>query len=122
MRQEIRQFDLLRFVPFEMRENDLQAALKELDLAAHQEEIAGLETTELRVGRVPQAGVDDARAVAQIHLNVKIAVAIGPQLLIRNQVDFCQYFPVREVLHETPAHSSSILLDRQRVAGTVQTP
>ena len=69
------------------------SALEELHLALDEQEVAGVERAEERLAGVPQAGADAAGAVAQFELEVQVAVAVGPQLLVRDQVDLLECSP-----------------------------
>src|SRR5262249_30879593 len=85
-------------------EDDLQGALEELDLALDVDEIAHLEGAEQVLGRVPQPGIDDARAVSQVRLQVQVAVAVGPELLVGDQEHFLDGVPVGQLLDVAPRH------------------
>ena len=45
-----------------------------------------------------------AGAVAQFELEVEVAVAVGPQLLVDDQKHLLDGVAVRHLLHETPRH------------------
>ena len=89
----------------EAGEEDLQRALEELDLALDAEEVALLEGAELVLGGVPQAGADGAGAVAQLELQEEVALAIGAELLVGDQVDFVESFAVGEELDTAARHA-----------------
>src|SRR5262249_53546347 len=78
VRQEVGQLDGRRFDLVEAGEYDLQRALEKLHFAAGPDEVPDVERAENRLAGIPQAGVDGAGAVAQIDLNIEIAVAVGP--------------------------------------------
>ena len=84
--QEIFRLDPTRIEHVEMGENDLERSLEDLGLAAHAQEIAGLERPRQLFGGVPEPGADAACLVAQLELEVKIALAVGSKLLVGNQV------------------------------------
>src|SRR5262249_9477376 len=90
-----------------MAEDELERALEELHLALNEQEVAGLEGAELLVAGVPQAGVDGAGAVAQVGLDVQVAVAVGPQLLLNDEVDFLDGVAVGKLLDKA-AHESVV--------------
>ena len=51
-------------------------------------------------------GVDAAGAVAKFQLQEQVAVAIGLQLLVGDEIDFLEVFAIVESFHETPAHAN----------------
>ena len=65
-----------------------------------------LEGAEQALGGVPQTGVDGAGAVAQLELQIEIAVAVGPQLLVADQVDLVDGLAVAEFFEEAPLGGS----------------
>jgi hypothetical protein len=102
-RQEIAQVDLLGRLAFELRENHLERALEKLHLALDAKEISLLEPAELVLGGIPHAGADGPRAVAQLYLQIQVAILVGAKLLVRNQVHFVEGFAVYQKLHAAPA-------------------
>src|SRR5262249_48719967 len=74
VRQEVSQLDRLRIDAVQVAEDDLQGPLEELDLAADLQEIAFFEGAEEVFARVPQPAADGPGAVAQLHLDVEVAV------------------------------------------------
>ncbi len=106
VRQEVGQFDARGVDAVELAEDELQRPLEELHLAPDEEEVAGLEGAELLVAGVPQAGVDGAGAVAEVGLDVQVAVAVGPQLLVDDEVDLLDGVAVGQLLDETAGHAS----------------
>src|SRR5437879_2088084 len=93
-----------------MAEDQLQRPLKELDLTLHQEKLADIEGAKLLIARVPQPAVDSAAPVTEIDLDVQVAVAIGPQLLVHHEVDFLDGIAIRQLLDESPGHTMSLTL------------
>ena len=75
-----------------MAEDDLQGALEELDLALDLQEIAFLEGAEQLLAGVPQAGADGAGAIAQLDLEIEVAVAVGPELFVADEKDLVELF------------------------------
>ena len=86
------------------REDDLQRSLVELNLALDVQQIALLEGPELVFRGVPQTGTDGPGAVAQLQLQEKNSIAIGPELFVADQESLLEVFAVRQLLHETPRH------------------
>src|SRR5262245_5081640 len=72
MGQEVGQLDPARVVFVQRVGNELKGALEELNLSLHLQEVTGLEGAEDRLARVPHAGVDRARAVAEVELDVEV--------------------------------------------------
>ena len=66
------------------------------------QQIAFLEGAELVLRGVPQAGADGPGAVAQLQLQEKNRVAVGPELLIADEESLLEVFAVGQLLHETP--------------------
>ena len=60
LRQEILGLDLVAGHPLDVREDDLQGPLEDLDLPLHVEEIARLERPGQPLARVPEPGADGA--------------------------------------------------------------
>ena len=54
---------------------------------------------------VPETGADAAGPVAQFELEEQVAVAIGSQLLVGDEIDFFQVFAIIQLIHKTPAHT-----------------
>ena len=77
-----------------MRAGDqLHVALEELRGAVDLHEVAILERAVVVLAGVPHPGVDRPAAVGQIDLQVEVAVAIRPQLLLGGEKDLAR--PVR---------------------------
>ncbi len=93
---------------FEAGEDDLQRALVKLHLPLDAKEIAVLERAELRLRGVPHAPADGAGAIAQLHLQVKHAIAVGPQLLVADEKYVVERIAVGEVLHGAAGHGASL--------------
>ena len=87
-----------------MAKDHLQGALKELHLALGEQEIADIEAAKQVLARVPQAARDRATAVAQLDLQIGIAVAIRPKLLIDDEIHFVDRLAIGKLLDETPCH------------------
>jgi hypothetical protein len=104
VRQEVGQVDLLGFHPLQVGQDHLQGALEELHLALDEQEVADVERAEQVLAGVPQPGVHGPAAVADVELQVEVAVAVGPQLLVGHQEDFLDRLAVGQLLHETPCH------------------
>ena len=106
VRQEVAEVeaDLLRLHALDVVEDDLHRPLEELHLAADLQEVADVERLEDRLAGVPLAGVDGAGAVGEIDLEIEVAVAVGPQLLVGHQEDFVDRLAVGQLLDETPGH------------------
>ena len=85
-------------------EDDLQGALEELHLALDEQEVARLEGAKQVLAGVPEPGADGAGAVAQLELQIEIAVAIGPELLVGDEVDVLDAVPIGHLLHELSGH------------------
>src|SRR6185312_394896 len=118
VREEVVQFDFLRFDAFDGVENDLQRTLEKLNFAGSVEEVADGEFAGGLVAGVPQAGRDAPGAVAQFQLQVRVAIAVDAELLIGDEVDFFEVLAIAEVFDEAAAHGFS----RCSLLPTVQTP
>jgi hypothetical protein len=108
VRQEVGQVDLLRLDLLQVRQDHLQRALEELHLALDQQEVADLEGAEQVLAGVPQPGVHRAGAVAHVHLQVQVAVAVGAQLLVDDEVHLLDRLAVGQLLHVTPADAHRV--------------
>jgi len=82
----------------------LQRTLEKLDFPFHEQIVADVEAAGLGLADVPQPGADRAGAVAQFDLQVGVAVAVRPELLVRDQVHFLDRLAVGQLLNETSAH------------------
>jgi hypothetical protein len=83
---------------------NLHGALEELRLAPGLHEVAHVERLEDRLAGVPLAGVDGAGAVGEVELEVEVAVAVGPQLLVAHQEDLIDRLAVGQLLDKAPSH------------------
>src|SRR5262249_47528965 len=83
-------------------EDHLEGALEELHLALDEQEVARLEGAEQRLAGVPQPGANGPRPVAQLQLQEQVAVAVGAELLVDDQVDLLDAVAVGHLLHEAP--------------------
>src|SRR6185437_1832017 len=63
--------------------------------------IARLEAAEQLLAGVPQPAADGAGAVAQLDLDEQVAVAVGAELLVGDEVDLLDAVAVSKRLHET---------------------
>ena len=88
-----------------MREDDLQGPLEDLNLPLDVEEIARLERPGQPLARVPEPGADGARLVAQLQVEVKVALAVGPELLVGDEIDVVDVVPIGELIDETTSHA-----------------
>src|SRR5262249_48929422 len=79
----------------------LDVALKQLRLAVDVHEVAVVEASIVVLAGVPHAGVDRARAVAQLDLQVEVAVAVRAQLLFGGEEDLLHLLVVGELADET---------------------
>src|SRR5689334_22712203 len=111
MRQEIGQFHLVSRYLLQLIDNDLERPLKELDLALDQQEVAFFKRAKLMLAGVPLPANNAARPIAELDLEVEVAVAIGPELLVADQKNFLQRFAIRQLLHEPSSHVESFSKD-----------
>ena len=107
LRDEIVEVELVERYALKAREDDLQRALVQLDLALDAKQLALLEGAEQRLGGVPHASAERAGAIAQLDLQIVDAIAIGTQLLVANQEDLVERIAVDELLHRAPSHGTS---------------
>ncbi len=104
VRQEVGELDLLGLGTLNMAQNDLKGPLEELYLALGEQEITGLEGAVEVLAGIPQPGADRAGAVAQLELEVEVAVTVGPQLLVHYQVNVVERIAVGKLLDKSPCH------------------
>ena len=73
--------------------DQLDRALEELRRAFDAHVVAVLEVAIVLLAGVPHPGADRAAAVGQFDLQIQVAVAIGPQLLVGGQEDLVDRLP-----------------------------
>ena len=56
------------------------------------------------LARVPETGLDAAGAVAQLHLQIEVSLAVGSQLLVGDEKDIFDGLAIDHLMHETAAH------------------
>src|SRR5262249_17321929 len=108
VRQEVRQLHVLLGDALQVAEDHLQRALEKLHLALDAQEIAFVKGAEKMLAGIPESAGDGARAVAELQLQVKIAVAVGAQLLFSEKVYLFFFVAIRQMLNEPPPHAESL--------------
>ena len=103
--QEVLGLDLVAGHPLDVREDDLEGALEDLDLAPDVEEVAGLEGPGEPLAGVPEPGTDGAGLVAELQVEVEVPLAVGPELLVGDEEDLVDRIPVGELIDETTGHA-----------------
>ncbi len=88
----------------DVRKDDLQGALEDLDLAAGVQVIARLEAVGEGLAGVPEPGADAAGLVAQFQVQVEVALAVGAELFIGDEEDLVDGFAVGELVHIAASH------------------
>ena len=83
--QEVLGLDPVRIEHVDVREDDLERALEDLGLAPDVQVVARLERPGQLLGGVPEPGADAAGLVAELELEVEVALAVGPELLVGDQ-------------------------------------
>src|SRR5262249_22569363 len=76
VRQEVGERDLFRLDAVKMAQDDLQGTLVELNLTLDQEKVSLLEQAEQVLACVPEARRNAAGAVAQLDLQIEVALAV----------------------------------------------
>jgi hypothetical protein len=104
VRQEVGQLDRARLNLLQSGQDDLQGPLEKLDLAAGADEVADVEGAEQRLAGVPEPGVDHPGAVAEVDLDIEVAVAVGPQLLVGDEVNIFDGLAVGQLGHIPSGH------------------
>src|SRR5437868_1279660 len=105
MRQEVGKIGFLGLGALDMAQDHLQGALKELHLPLDEKEIAGIEGAKQMFAGIPEPGTDRAGSVADLELEIEVAVAVGPELLVRDKEDILKRVAVGKLLHISPGHA-----------------
>ena len=106
----------------EVGEDDLERPLKDLRLAPDVQEVARLEQASQVLGGVPEACSDAAGLVAQLQVQIEIALAIGPELLVRDQKRLVDRVAMDQLIDVAAGHAANRLGETKAVAvkpGTV---
>ena len=105
LRQEVLGLDLRGIDDLEVGEDDLQRPLEDLGLAADVQEIARLEQSGQALARVPEPGADGARLVAELEVEIEVALAIGPELLVGDQERLVDRVAMDELIDVATSHA-----------------
>ena len=105
--QEILGLDPVWVEDVDVGEDDLERPLEDLGLAADVEVIAGLERPGQLFGGVPEPGADAAGLVSQLELKVEVALAVGPELLVGDQVGLVDRISMGKLVHVAAAHAAN---------------
>ena len=97
-----------------MGEDDLERPLKNLGLAPDVQEVARLERASQVLGRVPEPGADAAGLVAQLQVQIEVALAIGPELLVGDQKRLVDRVAMGQLVHVTAGHAANRFGERTR--------
>jgi hypothetical protein len=84
--EEVFGLDPVRVDDLDVREDDLKRPLEDLGLAANLEVVARLERAGEPFAGVPEPGANAPGLVAEFQVEVKVALTIGPELLVGDQV------------------------------------
>ena len=116
VRQKIGQVDFFGLEAVDLGQDHLQRALKQLNLPAHRDEVAHFEGAEEMLTRVPEPGRQRAGAIAQLHLQIQVAVAVGSHLLVGDEEDLLDIVAVGQLLNHSPTHAvaSTYVFHRSR--------
>ncbi len=79
--------------------------MEDLGLAPDPEVVAGLERASQILGRVPEPRADAAGLVAKLQLQIKIALAVGPELLVGDQKHLVDRIAMGQLVHVAAAHA-----------------
>ena len=79
--------------------------------------VAGLERPRQLFGGVPEPGADAAGLVAELELEVEIALAVGPELLVGDQVGLVDRIPMGKLVHVAAAHAADRFGERESGRG-----
>ena len=82
-------------------------ALEDLGLAPDVEVVAGLEGPGQPFAGVPEPGADAAGLVPELQVEVEVALAIGPELLVGDQEDLVDGVAVGQLIDVATAHAAS---------------
>ena len=104
LKLEVFGVDSLCRLLLDARDNDLQAALKELNFAFDLHVVARVETRAVLLDDVPHQAADRPRTIAKLREQIQVRVAVGPQLLFGQQVNFLNRVTVLEVADELSRH------------------
>ena len=89
----------------DVREDDLERALEDLGLAPDVEVVARLERAGQALAGVPEPGADAAGLVAELQVEVEVALAVGPELLVGDEVGLVDRISVRKLVHVAAGHA-----------------
>src|SRR5262249_21651948 len=90
----------------EVRENQLQGTLKDLGFPADVEVVARLEGSGQSLARIPEPGANASRFVAELEVEVKIALAVGPKLFVGDQERLVDRVSVGKLIDEATRHAA----------------
>ena len=89
------------------RGDQLHGPLEQLRRALDADVVAVLERLVDRLRGVPHPRADLAGAVGKLHLQIEVAVAIGPKLLLRDDKNLIDGLLMAQLIHEPARHSVS---------------
>ena len=115
--QEVLGLDLVAGDPLDVREDDLQGPLEDLDLPPDVEEVAGLEGPGQPLAGVPEPGPDGAGLVPELQVEIEVPLAVGPELLVGDEEDLVDRIPVGELIDETTGHARGPIIGARRGRG-----
>ena len=101
-----------------MGEDDLQRPWKDLGLAPDVQVIAWFEQASQVFGRVPESGTDGSGLVAQLEVQIKIALAIGPELLVGDQESLVDRVAMGQLIDVATGHAANRLGEREGLASS----
>ena len=102
---------LVHFVrpgPADAVDDQLHGALEQLGAAIHQDVVAVVEVLVVLFASIPQPRVDRTAAVGQLQLQVIVAVAVGPQVLIGGDKHLMDVFVMSKLRGVAARHGRGI--------------
>ena len=94
--EELHRVEVRGVGPEGLGDDQLERPLEELDLAADPDVIARVEAVRHGLARVPHSGADGGGLVPELQVEVRIPLAVGPDLLLGHEQDFFQGVAIGE--------------------------
>ena len=103
--QEVLGLEPRRVDHLDVREDDLQGALEDLGLAPDVEVVARLEGPRQPLAGVPEPCADAPGLVPELQVEVEVPLAVGPELLVGDQVGLVDGVSVDQLIHIATSHA-----------------
>jgi len=100
----------------------LERALEDLGLPPDPQIVAGLERPGELLGGVPESRPHAPGLVAELELEIEVALAVGPKLLVGDQERLVDRISVGELIYVTTSHAGIDSVHEEKVACRARRP